>query len=232
MRTTPTRLLLMAVAGWFAAGVLGASPAAAAVTCADLKNQGAARSYLQNAAADVALLDADGDGRACEDSSPLSDGKWTLLGLGVLVVAVYARHRATERRRLDTLAAGPQTWASAGSFDTFAGTLKRVPPPSRMSLVEQHALTHGVPPQLVLDALADSDRDLELQRWALVGYGAPAHVRVTFCSCVSDLRNFRKATQGDHHPWICASCGSEPGHSLGAINPRSMGTTRKDVDHN
>ena len=230
MRTTPNRLLLVAVAGWFAAGVLGASPAAGAVTCGDLRNQGAARSYLQNPAADAALLDSDADGRACEARSPLSDGKWTLLGLGVLVVAVYARHRVTERRRLDTLAAGVRTWTSAGSFDRFVGTLKRVPPARRLPLVEEHALSHGVPPQLVLDALAESDRDLALQRWALVGYGAPAHVRVMTCSCVGGVRNFRLTTQEGESTWACASCGSEPSHLSGAINPRPLGTTRKDVD--
>lgn len=217
MRTTPSRLLMVALASWFALGVLGASSASAAVNCADLRTQRAAQSYFEGPSAGVARLDSDGDGRACETNTPISDGKWTLLGLGVLIAVVFAGHRVSEKRRLEALAAGVRRWASVGSIDTLVGSLRRVSSDQRMQLLEEFAHSHGAPPQDVLDALAVQDHDLALQRWALVGYGPPAHVRVMSCSCVGAARNFRLSVEDEVRSWTCASCGSP--HTVGVDTP-------------
>lgn len=89
MRATRSRQLLALLATLFAVALLGTVPASAAtVDCGDLRTQRAAQSYLEGPSADAARLDADGDGRACEANTATSNGIWTVLGLGGLIVAV------------------------------------------------------------------------------------------------------------------------------------------------
>ncbi len=97
--------------------------------------------------------------------------------------------------------------ALTGSLSELARALRMVPYGERMSLLEAHASAHGSTPQNVLDALAASTTDLELQGWALAGYDPPWTVRVMRCSCVDGMRNFRLQTAEDgSHYWACATC--------------------------
>jgi hypothetical protein len=98
--------------------------------------------------------------------------------------------------------------ALTGSVSELARALRMVPYGERMSLLEAHASEHGSPPQDVLDALATSTTDLELQGWALAGYDPPWTVRVMRCpSCTDGMRNFRLQTAPDgSHFWACATC--------------------------
>ncbi len=103
--------------------------------------------------------------------------------------------------------------ASAGSIGELARALRLVPYAQRMSVLEEHARVHGTPPQDVLDALAESTTDLELQGWALAGYDPPWFVRPMHCDCVGGLRNYRLRTAEDgSHFWACASCQSRDRH--------------------
>jgi hypothetical protein len=97
--------------------------------------------------------------------------------------------------------------APDGTIGELARALRLVQYADRMSLLEDHARSHGSPPQDVLDALADHTSDLELQGWALAGYDPPWFVRPMYCECVDGLRNYRLKTADDGtHYWSCASC--------------------------
>ena len=97
--------------------------------------------------------------------------------------------------------------AVTGSVTELARALRMVKYGERMTVLEQHAAAHGASPRDVLDALAHSTSDLELQGWALAGYDPPWTVRVMRCSCVDGLRNFQLSTADDgSRYWACASC--------------------------
>lgn len=98
--------------------------------------------------------------------------------------------------------------ALTGSVSELARALRMVPYGERMNLLEAHANAHGSTPQDVLDALAASTTDLELQGWALAGYDPPWTVRVMRCAaCVDGMRNFRlQAAPDGSHYWACATC--------------------------
>ena len=97
--------------------------------------------------------------------------------------------------------------ALTGSVSELARALRMVPYGERMRLLEAHAAEHGSKPQDVLDSLAASTTDLELQGWALAGYDPPWTVRVMRCSCVDGMRNFRlQAADDGSHYWACATC--------------------------
>jgi hypothetical protein len=222
MRATRTRQLLVLLASLFAIALLGTVPASAApVDCADLRTQRAAQSYLQGPSGDASVLDVDGDGRACEGNTPTSDGRWTVLGLGAIIGAVLVASWVATRRRSTRPAAVPATFlapagekervlgaAPSGSLAELARALRRTPYGDRMPLLEEHARTHGLAPQDVLDSLVAVVDELALQRWALTGYGPPSRVRMLFCPCVGAARNFRLDRSADgSHAWTCASCG-------------------------
>lgn len=103
--------------------------------------------------------------------------------------------------------------ALTGSVTELARALRMVRYGERMGLLEAHASAHGSTPRQVLDALARTTSDLELQGWALAGYDPPWTVRVLRCSCVDGLRNFqlRSADDGSHY-WECVSC-HQPVHA-------------------
>ena len=76
-----------------------------------------------------------------------------------------------------------------------------------MSVLEAARRRTRLLPADVLDALARSTTDLELQGWALAGYDPPWTVRVMRCACVDGLRNFQLSTADDGtRYWACASC--------------------------
>lgn len=103
--------------------------------------------------------------------------------------------------------------AKTGSVGELARALRMVPYGERMPLLEEHATAHGSTPQAVLDTLAETTSDLELQGWALAGYDPPWTVRVMRCSCVDGMRNFRLQTADDgSHYWACASCHTADRH--------------------
>ena len=104
--------------------------------------------------------------------------------------------------------------ASSGSLSELARALRLVPYGERMALLERHAGARGATPQEVLDALAEHTTDLELQGWALAGYGPPWTVRVMRCSsCVDGMRNFRLESAPDGtHFWACATCHTPDRH--------------------
>jgi hypothetical protein len=237
MRTTRRWTSLALLAGWFAAVVLLASPAAADVDCSDLGNRSAAQTYFDGHAGDPDGLDADRDGKACESSAPHAGGTWTLIVLGLLFAAGLARYTTLDKDRTEkdaeepvpaqavSIAAPVLTLISSGaaapaehrqsvvkvaltgSVSELARALRMVPYGERMNLLEAHASERGSTPQDVLDALAASTTDLELQGWALAGYDPPWTVRVMRCSCVDGMRNFRLQTAPDgSHYWACATC--------------------------
>ena len=223
-----TRRLLSLLAGLYCLALLGLSPAQADVDCADLTTRSAAASYYAAHPADADRLDADGDGRACEHNVPTNHTDLSLLGLGALVGAALLGSWLVEKRRPRLPARGAPvapapplaspfaaaghkrelvSAAHAGSLGELAHALRRVPYAERLELLESHAATHGAAPQEVLDALAGDAGDLELQRWALVGYGPPSHVRSMHCSCVGGLRNFRLGlTSEGVRSWSCVTC--------------------------
>lgn len=226
MRATRTRQLLALLATAFAIALLSAVPASAAtVGCSDLRTQRAAQSYLEGPSADASRLDADGDGRACEGSVATSDGAWTVLGLGGLIVAVLVGNWVLAKRESARVGAAPESSlapagerqqileaARSGSLGELARALRRMPYGDRMPLLAEHARAHGAAPQDVLDALAAEVDDVALQRWALTGYGPPSHVRTMFCPCVGATRNFLINEAADGlHTWTCASCGLPAG---------------------
>jgi hypothetical protein len=97
--------------------------------------------------------------------------------------------------------------AVTGSVGDLARALRMVKYSDRMRVLEEHASAHGSSPREVLDALARSTTDLELQGWALAGYDPPWTVRVMRCECVDGLRNFQLSTADDGtRYWACASC--------------------------
>lgn len=103
--------------------------------------------------------------------------------------------------------------ARTGTVGELARALRMVPYSERMPLLEEHAGAHGSKPKEVLEALAESTSDLELQGWALAGYDPPWTVRLMRCSCVDGMRNFRLQTADDgSHYWACASCHSADRH--------------------
>jgi len=236
MRTTRRWLALAFVAGWFGAAVLMASPASADVNCSDLGSQAAAQTYFDGRTADLDHLDGDGDGQACEGNAPHTGGTWTLILLGVLFAAGLARYttftKDTEAQSaeapVEVVSVGALTLpeqtavgaaapvqrrltvvkvAVTGSTSELARALRMVKYSERMSVLEQHAAAHGSSPRDVLDALARSTTDLELQGWALAGYDPPWTVRVMRCECVDGLRNFQLSTADDGtRYWACASC--------------------------
>lgn len=224
------------VAGWFGMAVLMASPAAADVDCSDLGNRTAAQTYFDGHPGDPDHLDADHDGAACESSDQHAGGTWTLIVLGLLFAAGLARYTTLEKKptaerveepvpaevvavgapvslQLISGGAPPERRdhvvkvALTGSISELARALRMVRYGERMSLLEAHASEHGSTPQDVLDNLAASTSDLELQGWALAGYDPPWTVRVMRCSCVDGMRNFRLQTSSDgSHYWACATC--------------------------
>jgi hypothetical protein len=237
MRTTRRWVALAMVAGWFAAAVLMASPASADVNCSDLGSRTAAQTYFDGRTSDLDHLDADGDGQACEASSSHAGGTWTLILLGVLFAAGLARyttstkdadeHSVAEPAPAETVSVGAPVIveqavgavapvqrrlslvkvAVTGSVTELARALRMVKYGERMTVLEQHAAAHGASPRDVLDALAHTTSDLELQGWALAGYDPPWTVRVMRCSCVDGLRNFQLSTADDgSRYWACASC--------------------------
>ncbi len=223
MRATRTRQLLALLAVLFAIALLGAGPASAAtVDCGDLRTQRAAQSYLEGPSGDTAVLDSDGDGRACEGNAATSGGRWTVLGLGGVIAAVLVGNWVVGRRRPTAAASVRPAFLSpvgekqrllqaapTGSLIELARALRRVPYADRMPLLEKHALAHGLAPQQVLDSLVAEVDDLALQRWALTGYGPRSAVRMMFCPCVGAARNFRLDRSAEEaHTWTCASCGS------------------------
>jgi hypothetical protein len=232
------------VAGGFVAGLFMASPAAADVDCADLKTRAAAQAYYEGRVGDLDRLDVDADGLACEGNNPATPGGWTLVGLGVLMLAALSRAAAAGHRDARKGVAAPEpvvhvvpqqvlvvsqavdgfaapaaprqrlvAVASAGSIGELARGLRMVQYADRMSLLEDYAKAHGRAPQDVLDDLAGSIRDLELQGWALAGYDPPWSVRLMRCDCVGGLRNFRLRTAPDGTRfWACASCDASVRH--------------------
>jgi hypothetical protein len=227
VRTTRTRQLLVLLAGFFGLALLGAAPASADVNCSDLTSRSAAQAYFDGHRGDADHLDADGDGRACENHAPATPGDQSLVGLGVLVAALLvgnqllARRKArpdSEREPIEKVGqrvsapAGPRRegllastghkqslieLASTGSLDELTRALRLLRYGERMPLLEEYAKAHGSAPQDVLDALVQKSDDLKVQGWALAGYGPPAHVRLMFCTCVGGLRNFRLHTSPD-----------------------------------
>jgi hypothetical protein len=124
------------------------------------------------------------------------------VGAPVVLQLISGGASATTERR-DTVV----KVALTGSISELARALRMVPYSERMSLLEAHAGEHGSTPQDVLDSLAASTSDLELQGWALAGYDPPWTVRVMRCSCVDGMRNFRLQTAADgSHYWACATC--------------------------
>jgi len=237
MRTTRRGVALAMVVGCFAAAVLMASPAAADVNCADLGSRTAAQTYFEGRTGDLDHLDGDRDGQACEASSPHAGGTWTLILLGVLFAAGLARYTTFTKDGEEQSVAAPapvetvsvgapvlveQAAVGAapverrlrvvkvsvtGSVTELARALRLVKYGERMGVLEEHAAAHGSSPREVLDALARSTSDLELQGWALAGYDPPWTVRVMRCSCVDGLRNFQLSTADDGtRYWACASC--------------------------
>ena len=239
MRATRTRQVLALLATLFALAMLGAGPASAAtVDCGDLRTQRAAQSYLDGPSGDASRLDSDGDGRACEGNTPISNGTWTVLGLGAIIAAVLVGNWVVARRQSTPVARDASelpgaAWESrqqvleaapTGSLGELARALRRMPYGDRMPLLEEHARAHGLAPQDVLDSLVAEVDELALQRWALTGYGPPSHVRMLFCSCVGAARNFRiNQTDDGTHTWTCASCGSPA-----AVRPGARARQRAD----
>lgn len=237
MRTTRTRQLLVLVAGFFAMALLAAAPAAADVDCADLRTKAAAQAYFEGRAGDADRLDADADGHACEGNNPTTPGGWSLIGLGVLVVAALVTNQVVGRRpgaerppraepvlQPASVPAGQRihgavvpvgqkqrlvSAAPTGSLDDLERALRLIPHGERMPLLEEHAQAHGSTPQDVLDALVHESGDLRLQGWALAGYDPPSSVRLMACPCVDGMRNFKLHTSADGvRSWTCATCES------------------------
>ncbi len=227
MRVPRPRQLLAVLAGVCGSAVLVATPGNADVSCADLGSQVVAQSYLQAKPGDPDRLDGDGDGRPCEAMAYTQHTDWSLVGLGGLIGVALAgnwvvgrrqRGRATgvshDRSAASALPlARPGQKASliaaapAGSLADLARALRLVPSTERMALVGEHAREHGSAPQEVLDALAADPADLELQRWALAGFGSSSSVRLMRCSCVDGLRNFTlQVSPEGTRSWSCATC--------------------------